>query len=84
MTRPAYPGPAAASPAPPEEPLTLIFKDGRAPQTMRNYVMNPKELTDMDPQHFQRIPLDQIDIAATVQINHAHGVDFEVPNAMRD
>ena len=51
---------------------------------MRNYVMNSKELTDMDPQHFQRIPLDQIDIAATVQINQAHGVDFEVPNAVRD
>lgn len=77
----AYPGPAATGT---EEPLTLIFKDGRAPEKMQNYIMNAKALTDMDPQHFKRIPLDQIDVAATEEFNRARGVDFEVPGAGRE
>ena len=82
--RPPYSAMSAPSAPLPEERLTLIFKDGRAPQTMRNYMMNAKELTDLDPQHFARIPLDEIDIAATVQTNRAHGVDFQVPGTLRD
>jgi hypothetical protein len=74
----AYPGPAAVTAAT-EEPLTLIFKDGRAPEKMQNYIMNAKALTDMDPQHYERIPLDQIDVAATAEFNRTRGVDFEVP-----
>lgn len=80
--RPSYGEPSAV--APDEEPVTLVFKNGRAPQTMRNYVMSSSMLTDMDPQHFERIPLDEIDIAETVRVNRDHGVDFQVPSAMRD
>lgn len=64
-----------------EEELTVLFKDGRAPEKMRNYMMNSRTLTDMDPQHYQRIPLDQIDIAATTEVNRAKGLDFSVPGA---
>jgi hypothetical protein len=67
-----------------EEPLTLIFKDGRTPRKMQNYIMNAKALTDLDPQHFERIPLDQIDVAATEEFNRARGVDFELPVAGRE
>lgn len=81
--RPAYSGSSSSSSAP-EQRLTLIFKDGRAPQTMQNYMMNSKQLTCMDPQHFEQIPLDQIDIAATVKANRANGLDFVVPGAVRD
>ena len=77
-SRPEYPG------ATEEEQLTLIFRNGRAPQTMRNYMMDAKVLTDMDPQHFERIPLDEIDLAATAQVNRARGVDFTVPGGVRD
>jgi len=78
-TRPAYSAPAAAN----EVPLTLIFKDGRKPQTIRNYMMNTTVLTDLDPLHFQRIPLDEIDLDATARLNRDRGVDFEVPSGTR-
>ncbi len=79
---PVYPGTASLAAA--EEPLTLIFKNGRAPQKMQNYIMNAKALTDLDPQHYERIPLDQIDIAATELANRARGVDFQVPGARQE
>lgn len=82
--RPAYPGWASPNSTTEEEQLTLVFRNGRAPQTVRNYMMDAKVLTDMDPQHFERIPLDEIDLAATEQLNHSHGVDFTVPGAVRD
>ena len=81
--RPAYPGATSGAPAA-EESLTLIFKDGRAPETVRNYMMNSKTLTNMDPQHYEQIPLDQIDIAATQQANRARGLDFQVPVASHE
>lgn len=83
-SRPGYPGATSSASATEEEPLTLIFRNGRAPQTMRNYMMDAKVLTDMDPQHFERIPLDEIDLAATAQLNRSHGVDFTVPGGVRD
>lgn len=77
--RPAYPGAASGAPAA-EESVTLIFKNGRAPETVRNYMMNAKALIDLDQQHYEQIPLDQIDIAATKQANRARGLDFQVPS----
>lgn len=79
--RPAYGSSGSSITA--EQPLTLIFKNGRAPQTIQNYMMNTTELTDLDPQHFARIPLDEIDLVATIRINRAHGVNFEVPRGTR-
>lgn len=82
---PQQPATLLASSAPaPEEPLTVIFKSGRAPVKMQNYMMTPKVLTDLDSQHFEQIPLDQIDVAATQQANRAAGVQFQVPAASRD
>lgn len=77
--RPAYRD--SNSPSAPQEQLTLIFNNGRQPQTMRNYMMNAKILTDMDSNHYERIPLDEIDLAATAQVNRAHGVEFQVPGS---
>ena len=82
--RPSYAGADPSNTPVPEERLTLIFKDGRPPQSVHNYMMNAKELTDLDPQHFARIPLEQIDIAATAKANRANGVDFQVPAATQD
>jgi hypothetical protein len=82
--------PSAAQPtAPPtttspEQPLTLIFKSGRAPVKVQNYMMTAKLLTDLDSQHNEQIPLDQIDVAATQRVNSAAGVDFQIPSASRD
>lgn len=79
-TRPAYPGVSADTPEP-EQAITVIFKNGRAPETIQNYLMNSRTLTDLDRQHYEQIPLDQIDIAATEQTNRARGLEFQVPAA---
>ncbi|MGD0155960.1 MAG: hypothetical protein ABSB50_07670 [Terracidiphilus sp.] len=67
-----------------EQPLTVIFKDGRAPAKMQNYMMTAKVLTDLDSHHYEQFPLDQIDVAATQQVNRANGVDFQIPRNSRD
>ena len=71
---------SAAPPAVSDQPLTVIFKSGRAPIKVRNYLMTAKVLTDLDSQHYEQIPLDQgIDLAATQRFNTFAGVDFQVP-----
>jgi hypothetical protein len=66
----------AAAPVVSEQPLTVIFKSGRAPIEVQNYLMTAKVLTDLDSEHYEQIPLDQIDLAATQNFNRAAGVDF--------
>ncbi len=83
MARSAYAGMSTASPEP-EQPITVIFKNGRAPKTIQNYLMNSRTLTDLDQQHYEQIPLDQIDIAATEQTNRTRGLEFQVPSASRE
>jgi hypothetical protein len=79
---------AASSPSAPtpiaSKPLTVIFKGDRAPQKIQNYMVNSSSLTDLDSEHFEKIPLDQIDIAATQQANRSSGIDFQVPTPSHD
>jgi hypothetical protein len=51
---------------------------------MQNYMMTAKVLTDLDSQHYERIPMDQIDLAATERVNSAAGVAFQIPDGSRD
>jgi hypothetical protein len=79
--------PAAAAPTAPSapaQPLTVIFKSSRAPIEVRNYLMTAKILTDLDSEHYEQIPLDQIDLAATKRFNSFAGVEFQVPGPSRD
>jgi hypothetical protein len=80
--------PVSASAAPvlpsPQEPLLVIFKDRRAPAKIQNYILSSTSLTNLDRDHHQQIPLDQIDIAATQQANRAHGLEFQIPGTSRD
>jgi hypothetical protein len=62
----------------------VIFKSGRAPVKIQNYMMTARVLTDLDSQHYEQIPLDQIDLAATQRINSAAGMEFQIPGALRD
>lgn len=73
-----------AMPAESQPPLTVIFKDGRAAESIENYIMTATVLTDLDSHHYERIPLDQIDLAATQQANRANGVDFQIPTTPGD
>jgi hypothetical protein len=72
---------ASAAPSEPEQLLTVIFKNGRAPIEVKNYMMTAKVLTDLDSEHYEQIPLDQIDLAATKRFNTFAGVDFQIPGA---
>lgn len=74
------PAATAASPLA-EQPLTVIFKSNRAPVKVQNYMMTEKVFTDLDAQHYEQIPLDEIDVAATQRVNRAAGVEFQVPGA---
>jgi hypothetical protein len=67
-----------------EQALTVIFKSGRDPVKMQNYMTTAKVLTDLDSRHYEQIPIDQIDVVATQWANSAVGVRFEVPGASRD
>ncbi|HEV2323352.1 MAG TPA: hypothetical protein VGS10_05330 [Terracidiphilus sp.] len=97
---PPWPGPGAFGTAPENQsstsglsaafahpfdgPLTVIFKDGRAPEKMQDYMLTPKLLTDLDTHHYEQIPLDQIDIPATAKANRDSGQNFQVPGASQD
>jgi len=50
MPRPTYAGTSTAAPET-EQAITVIFKNGRAPLTIQNYLMNSRTLTDLDRQH---------------------------------
>jgi hypothetical protein len=67
-----------AVPAPPEEAVTLIFKDGRPAEQIHNYLLT-RDTLYVDDQHRREIPVDQLDLAATVKANRAAGVDFRIP-----
>jgi hypothetical protein len=89
--QPAMPQPRArrpytpagdSAPATPQQPVTVIFKDGRPPEQIHNYLLTPSTLTVLDG-HTQQIPVDQIDMAATTAANRNEGIDFQLPPAAR-
>ncbi len=96
--RPPYPGegyvaplaqagvaaPAVPAPAESAQPLTVIFNTGRSPIEVENYLMTATVLTDLDSEHYEQIPLDQVDLAATRRFNTFAGVEFQVPAASRN
>jgi len=75
--------PSAPSPIVSKQ-LTVIFKGGRSPEKIQNYMVTSTALTDLDADNFEKIPLDQIDIAATQQANRSSGIDFQVPANSHD
>jgi hypothetical protein len=82
----SYSAPSAephAQPAPArEQAVTLVFKDGRQPEQIHNYLMTANTLYVEDPRH-RAIPIDELDLAATAKLNREAGVDFELPGASR-
>jgi hypothetical protein len=63
-----------------EDAVTLVFKDGRPPEQIHNYVLSRTTLYVRD-HHHRDIPLEQIDLAATQRFNHDAGVDFQLLEA---
>lgn len=70
-----------AAPEQVEPPLTIVYKDGHS-QQVRNYALTRTSLLLLDEASIGRtpeIPLDEINLAVTEQINRAAGINFRVP-----
>ena len=82
-TPPAQPSVAPPAPTPVssnETPVTLVFKDGRPPEHIHNYVLTRSTLYVQDKDR-RNIPVDQLDLVATGKANQEAGVDFQVPDS---
>jgi hypothetical protein len=60
----------------------LIFKDGRPPMQIHNYLLTRDTLFVGD-RHPSEIPVDQLDLGETAKVNRAAGVDFRLPEGTR-
>ncbi len=75
-----HPAPAKPpAPLPEEEAVTIVFKDGRPPEQIRNYALTRTALY-ITGARVRTIPVDQIDLAATEMINEKAGVEFHLPS----
>ena len=79
-TMPVYAQPTSS--AENNEAVMLIFKDGRPPVQIHNYLLTRYTLYVGD-RHSSQIPVDQLDIPATAKVNRDAGVDFRLPGATR-
>jgi hypothetical protein len=75
-SRAPYTGAQSAPPA--AQALTVVFKDGRPPEQVYNYLLTPNTLTVLD-QNRHDIPVDQINLEATASVNIQAGVEFSLP-----
>ena len=65
-----------------EAAVTLIFKDGRPPKQIHNYILTRDTLFVGD-RHPSEIPVDQLDLTATAKVNREAGVVFQLPAGAR-
>jgi hypothetical protein len=72
----SHPSPASDS----EEAVTLVFKDGRPAEKIQNYILTRTTIYVLDQRH-RVIPTDLLDLAATANVNHGAGIDFQLPGA---
>ena len=79
---PAYTFPRSAPAAESEAAITLIFKDGRPPEQIHNYLLTRDTLFVGD-RHPSEIPVDQLDLTATAKVNRDAGVDFRLSAGSR-
>ena len=61
--------------------VILIYKDGRPPEQIQNYLATRSTLTILDGGRRREIPLSELNIPATMSANHQTGVDFQLPSA---
>ena len=59
-------------------PTVLVFHDQHK-EEVNNYAIIGLTLWVLDPQHKQRVPLSDLDLAATAQANDDRGVEFRLP-----
>jgi hypothetical protein len=87
-TAPAFESAPVSGPAesPAETPgvdaVTIVFRDGRPRQQIRNYILTRKTLFIGDDDQ-PSIPVEQLDLTATIKANEEAGVIFQVPPAIQ-
>jgi hypothetical protein len=70
----------AASQRAPNEPNTvLVFRDGHE-REIENYAIVATTLWNFAGAKTEKIPLDSLDIPATIRVNEQRGIDFELPH----
>jgi len=69
---------AAAEPVANTTPTILVFKDGHRLE-ISNYAIVGDTLFDLTPGHRRKIPLAELDLAATSKQNDDRGIDFRLP-----
>jgi hypothetical protein len=62
--------------------VTIVFRDGRPRQQIRNYILTRKTLFIGDDDQ-PSIPVEQLDLTATIKANEEAGVIFQVPPAIQ-
>ena len=75
-----------------DQPLPRISPNARTPlppqcwffaintkQEVQNYAIVGQTLWNFSPQRTEKIPLSQLDLAATIKANDERGVDFRLP-----
>lgn len=62
----------------PQEPTLLVFKDGHKLE-VGNYAILGSTLFDLTPGHARKVPLSDLDLAATQKVNDDRGVVFRLP-----
>jgi hypothetical protein len=63
--------------------VTLVFNNGRPPEKVSSYVLTGSSIFIAEPGHQRKIPIADLDLAATVEQNREAGVDFELPGGSR-
>lgn len=74
------PSPSGPSPDPILPATVLVFRDQHQ-QEIRNYAIVGQTLWNFAPQHTQKIPLSELDLAATEKANDDRGITFSVPSS---
>jgi hypothetical protein len=60
-------------------PVVLVFFDKKI-QEVKNYAVMNEMLVVFDGVRTRKIPLRDVDLAATMKLNDERGVDFQIPN----
>ncbi len=71
---------ASNEPAADQPQTILVFKDGHEIE-VSNYAIVGSTLYDLTPGHARRVPLADLNLAATSQQNDSQGIDFQLPGS---
>ena len=63
----------------PDMSVVIVYLDKRI-EEIKNYAVANEKVVVFDNHHIKKIPLADIDLAATMKLNDERGVDFQIPN----